>query len=217
MLLLIVSLIPGVLWVWFFNRQDSNDREPLSLLIRTFLFGMLSVGPAALFEAPFRALLVEPAHPLVRLLALVVFVGLVEEFMKFLAFYLAVYHLEAFNEPMDGIIYAVTAALGFATVENLLYTASFGLAVIPARAVVASLAHASFSGLAGFYVALVKFRGAPWTTGLMGLMLAAVLHGVYNFILIDGSFPPILAIPMVYVIYRFLAKKIREAHSLSPF
>lgn len=217
LLLLIFSLVPGIAWVWFFNRQDSADREPLRLLVKVFIFGMVSVVPAALLEIPFRNYLTASIHPMARLISLIVFVGLVEEFMKFLAFYVAVYNVDDFNEPLDGVIYAVTAALGFATIENVLYSASFGLGVIPARAVVASLAHASFSGLVGFYVAMVKFRRQPWTVGLGGLVLAAVLHGLYNFVIVDGTVSAALAIPMVYLVYRFLSKKIREARALSPY
>lgn len=215
--LIVISLLPAVAWVWFFNRQDSEDREPLRLLIKAFVFGMISVVPAALLETPFRGVLQGSVHPLNRLLSLVLFVGFVEELVKFLAFYVAVYNQDEFNEPLDGIVYAVTAALGFAAVENLLYTSSFGLAVVPARAIIASLAHASFSGIVGFYAAMVKFRGKPWIVGLSGLAIAAFLHGLYNFVIIDGTLPAGLAIPMVYVIYRFLASKIREARALSPF
>lgn len=215
-ILLIVSLVPGVAWVWYFNRQDYHDREPFRLLARAFVVGMLSVIPAALLEIAFRMPLISAGSSLMRFVTLVLFVGFVEEFAKFAAFYLAVYRAEEYNEPLDGIIYAVTAALGFATVENLLYTVSFGLSVAPARALIASMAHASFSGLTGYYVGLVTFRAQPWTVGLYGLGVASVLHGLYNFLIVDGTFPAWLAIPMIYGVYRFLTGKIRETRALSP-
>lgn len=214
-LLLILSFVPGILWVWFFNRQDSDEKEPVSLLALTFFLGMLSIIPAALVELPFRELLLDPPNSLVRLVALIVFVGFVEEFAKFIAFYVAAYRSQHFNEPVDGIIYAVTAGLGFAAVENLLYALSFGIEVAPVRAVVTSLAHASFSGLVGYYAAQVKLRDEPWTVGLYGIALASVLHGFYNWVIADRLFSPALAIPMVYIIYRFLAGKIQKAKTQS--
>lgn len=217
LLLLILSFVPGILWVWFFNRQDSSEREPVSLLARAFVLGMLSIVPAALVELPFRELLLHPPNTLARLILMILFVGFVEEFAKFAAFYLAVYRSEHFNEPVDGVIYAVTAGLGFAAVENMLYALSFGIEVAPVRAVVTSLAHASFSGLVGYYVAQVKLQGESWTFGLYGLVIATVLHGFYNWVIADQLFSPALAIPMVYIIYRFLAHKIRLAKTQSPF
>lgn len=215
-LLLGVSFAPAVLWVWYFQRQDSRDREPARLLAKAFVFGMFAVPPAAGVEYLFQGQLLASAQPLIRFLALFVAVGCVEELAKFAAFGLAVRRSGAFNEPLDGIVYAVTAALGFAAVENLLYTAAFGLQIAPARAVIASLAHASFSGIVGYAAGLAAFCARPWTAALAGLAAAAALHALYNFLIIDGTFPAWLALPLIYGVYRFLGAKIRQLRTLAP-
>lgn len=216
LVLLVVSLIPGAYWVWFFNRQDSADKEPLRLLIRAFFLGMLAVGVAAVNEIALSPVLASATSPAARLVALIVVVGLVEESAKFAAFFLAVHREPAYNEPIDGIIYAVTAALGFATLENLIYTASFGLSVAFVRALVASLAHASFSGIVGYCVSMVRFHGRPNGFAVGGLVLASVLHGLYNFFIVDASLPAWLILPLVYGVYRFLTGRMRQARARSP-
>lgn len=209
-LLILATLVPGLVWVWFFYRQDTADKEPLSLLAATFGLGILAILPAAWLEMPFRDILTAPGSSLSRLIVLIVTVGLIEEASKLAALYPA-YRSPAWNEPVDGIIYGSTAGLGFAAAENLLYAVTFGFEVLPLRAVFASLAHASFSGLVGFYLARVKLRGQSASIAIYGLVVASVLHGFYNFVIIDDAIPPALAIPLVLLIYRHLSSKIQEA------
>lgn len=216
LLLLTASLVPGVLWVWFFYRQDSREKEPIGLLILTFGLGIVAILPAAWLEMPFRDVLISPGNSLIRLVVMIVSVGLIEEASKLAAVYPA-YRSPEWNEPLDGIIYGSTAGLGFAAAENLLYALTFGFGVLPLRAVIASLAHASFSGLAGFYLAQVKMQGESRWVAVYGLLVAAALHGFYNFVVIDDAIPPALAIPLVYLVYRHLSTKIRAARANSPF
>lgn len=216
--LIVVSVVPAIGWVWFFYRQDRYESEPLFLLIRTFVLGMIAVIPAIAWEQPFEAWFVEPPNVLAQLLAVFVVVGLGEELFKFFAVYVAVWRSRHLNEVMDGIVYAVTAALGFAAVENLLYTATFGLEVAPARALVASLAHASFSGVMGFHFGWARLYAAkPERSLLTGIALAGGLHGVYDYILVSGVATPLLAVLVIVVAYVYLSRKIQEAHRMSPF
>lgn len=214
--LLLVSLVPGILWVWFFYRQDRYDKEPKRLIVITFLAGMVAVVPAAIFELPFRHYLTEGVHPLVQLTVAVLVVGLGEEGAKLLAAYLAAFHQRAFNEPVDGIIYAVTASLGFAAVENMFYVLTYGIEVGPTRAVVTSLAHASFGGIAGLFLGMAKLNeDLDWRHVLKGLGIAALLHGVYDFLIIARLVHPLVSIALVYLTYRYVSWKIRTL-SMNP-
>lgn len=178
LLLFILSFAPGALWVWFFYRQDRLP-EPFPLIARTFLWGMVWVLPAILVESLYPGPL-RSSNGLTLFLATVLGVGLVEEAAKLMAVRFSVWHEGAFDEPVDGIIYAITAALGFAALENLLYGLRFGTAVVPLRALVTLLAHASFSGIAGFGLTQYRFGGKSF---FPQLLLAAFLHGSYNFLL----------------------------------
>lgn len=218
LLLVVISLLPAIGWVWFFYRHDRYESEPWALMVRTFLLGMAAVIPAIVLERPFEAWFNDPPNVLARLFAVFVVVGLGEELCKFLAVYLAVWRSRHLNEVMDGIVYAVTAALGFAAVENLLYTITFGFQVAPVRALVASLAHASFSGIMGFHLGWARLYAAhPGRSLAMGLALAAGLHGLYDYLLVSGIATPLVAVVLLVGIYSYLSRKIQEAHQLSPF
>lgn len=209
--LVIASFLPGLLWVWFFYRQDRYDKEPVHLVIITFIAGMLAVIPAAIIELPFRTLLVEPTRLLTRFLVAFLVVGLGEEGIKLLAVVATAYRHRAFNQAVDGIIYAVTASLGFAALENLFYAISFGIEVAPVRAVVTTLAHASFGGVAGLYLGLApREPAAALPFILRGLVIAALLHGVYDFLIISRLVHPLFGLVIVYFTYRFVVGKIRE-------
>lgn len=217
--LALVSLGPGLLWVWFFYRKDRAEPEPKALVTKAFLYGVVSVFPAAFLEAPFRRVIATGRQDLVALLVVsVLVVGVVEEISKFVAVKLAAYDNAEFDEVMDGIVYAVAAGLGFAATENLFYATTYGLAVGVVRAFITDLAHASFSGIVGYYLGRAKFD-AQHATGLVarGLGIAIALHGTYDFLIIGGIVPPAFGIFMVLATYAYLNRKIAQARRLSPF
>lgn len=211
LIILIISLLPGILWVWFFYSQDKFEKEPFSKLAQVFLVGAISVIPAILFEMPFRNFLTETTTLFTHLWISFFVIGLGEEFFKFIALYLAVYNSDEFNEPVDGIIYGTTVAIGFSVVENMLYTVNYGLQVAPIRALIASLAHASFSGIAGAYLGRAKFGDHPRIELVKGILLASFFHGLYDFILISQIISPLVAIGMVAVLYFVLQHYIKQA------
>jgi len=213
--LLVVSFAPGLLWLWYFQRFDHKEREPLGMLVRTFCWGMVMVGPAVLFEAPFRDLLSGPAS-LARTLAVsFLVIGLGEEGAKLMAVFLGAYASAEFDQVLDGIIYAITAALGFAAVENLVYVYRFGPEVALSRGIVAFLAHASFAGTMGYHLGRAKLlAGSPAREILRGLGWAVLLHGTYDFILLGKVASPVAAVALVVAAYVFLLARIRKAQTL---
>ncbi len=217
--LLAVTVIPGVLWVLYFRSKDRYEREPGRLVAKTFLMGAVMTIPAGIVELPFRGILRNPPSLGALLLAAVFGVGFVEEFFKYWAVRRVAYGHPEFNEPVDGIIYAVSAGLGFAAFENVLYASSLGLEVGLVRAVLTSLVHASFSGIVGFSMGLAKFapRGLENAMIGRGLILAAVLHGVYDFLLMSQLMNFYLTVLVVVVLHSVLLSRIRFALTLSPF
>jgi len=111
----ILSIAPGIFWLWYFYKRNTLEPEPKALVAQVFFFGMICLAPAALIEQPFRP------YPFVQT---VIVAPIVEELIKFLLVYLWIARRTDFNEPMDGIVYASAAALGFASAENALYIAS---------------------------------------------------------------------------------------------
>ena len=113
-------------------------------------------------------------------------IGPCEELAKFLAVRLFVYRNKEFNEPLDGIIYAAAAALGFASLENVLYvidwhTGHVQWGALGIRSLLALPGHVIFATTWGYALGRQKFdpRYRVWPM----VMLAALLHGLYDFLL----------------------------------
>jgi RsiW-degrading membrane proteinase PrsW (M82 family) len=176
---ILLASAPALLFLWLFWRRDRWEREPKLLVLKLFGMGAVAAAPAYFLEGWL------PGPPsglydgLVR-------VALVEEAMKLLPFLLCIYWRREFDEPMDGIVYAVAGALGFATVENVLYANAYGESVIVYRAFTSTLAHVAFSGLWG-YAFGVRRRRAP------AFAASVALHGAYDLLLSPGP-PHLLAL-----------------------
>ncbi len=101
---------------------------------------------------------------------------------------------------MDGVVYGVSAGLGFAMLENIFYINSFGVGVAAVRAIVSNLAHALFSGLMGYHYAHSILWNRP-NEKWRGLAWAVFLHGLYDFILISGLVSPIWSILLLVIAF----------------
>ena len=193
------AVLPALLWLIYFYRQDRLP-EPPALVLRTFLFGALAVLPAALIERRFVTNL-GPGTPVFDVLVLsFLVIGLAEELSKLATISLSVGRSGAIDSGVDGVVYGVSAGLGFAMLENIFYINSFGIGVAPIRAIISNLAHALFSGVMGYHYAhgiLWNRRKEKWR----GLAWAVFLHGLYDFILISGLVSPFWSILLLVIAF----------------
>lgn len=218
----LVAFIPGLLWVWYFYKKDLYEPEPKINILKVFVAGVLAVLPAAAME---RAVLFTYPHRQIpsRYFDLLIFsifvIGLIEEFWKYAAVRYTVFNSREFDEhPMDGLIYGVTAGLGFAALENLFYTNNFGIGTGAVRAVVTCLAHASFSGVVGYHLGLAKMTPAKGNYLMVkGLFLASALHGIYDFLFLSKIMPLIGTVPILIFITWQLFRRFQVAQVESPF
>jgi RsiW-degrading membrane proteinase PrsW (M82 family) len=171
--LLFLAIAPTLFLLLYIYRKDRYEPEPLHLVAWVFLLGALAVIPAGLIELLFPEGVFSSA----------VVAPVTEESLKFLVVFLAIYRHPEFDEPMDGIVYATAASLGFATVENILYVLDGGLAVGIVRAIASVPGHVVFSCIWGFALGTAKFRPAKERRGIIltGLFGAMLLHGIFNF------------------------------------
>lgn len=206
LLALLVSVALTFAWLWFFVRRDRHP-EPAWLLARTFAWGMMAWAVSAAFEGSFDRL---PVPWLVLLLA-----AIIEETSKFLASSTATTE-HAFDEPMDGLVYAVTAALGFALMENVTYTAGFGTHATAWHALPTTLAHALFSAPQGYALGGRYLQGGRWWRS-RGLLLSISLHFMFNGLLTRGAdWLQLLALTAVVLVMAALAHRYYlrfEAHA----
>jgi len=183
---LLFSLLVALFWLARFRKMDKYEKEPERLVYLAFFAGVLSTIPSVLLEIPIQMTNIHQALLIRDLLLLFLWVGMVEETFKFLAVRLTVYRSNQFNEVMDGMIYMVSAAMGFAAAENVGYMLGFGPSVGLLRAILSYLAHLSFSAILGYFMAKAKIEkngNYLW----IGFILAIFLHWFYNFFLVIGT------------------------------
>lgn len=179
----VLALIPALLWLGIFYLQDRLEPEPKRYVMGVFLLGALlahAVGQP-LIDGGFAVTEWAGTSLALKLAAGVLIVGIAQEFLKYAAVRYTVFGSQEFDERVDGIIYGAAAGLGYATMLNVAYVVDSGgvdLGVGAVRIAVTALAHASFAGVAGYFLGRAKFeqKGPLWLPA--GLALAAVLNGV---------------------------------------
>lgn len=225
-LLVIASIGPGLLWLWYFYRQDRYEPEPLKLIFKVFFGGILLVIPAGLLEQFWRPQLISAINNgkwVNYLVMAFLVVALIEEGLKTGFLWWVIGRNRELNEPVDGIIYGITLGLGFASLENLLWASMFGFGVAALRAVVTTLAHASFTGWTGYYIAKYKLGSGyrrAYTTSLVwvGFLVALVSHGLYDFLLfLRNSIASLFAFILVAMLLYRLYMTLKEQVNNSPF
>lgn len=194
-IILLFSLLPGFAWLLFYLKEDIHP-EPKKLIALVFSVGMASAFLAfpleKLASADLNALGVHTSSPLSLFL-----MALIEELLKFGAAYLVMRKNPALDEPIDAMIYATVAALGFATLENIgavvgngagqtasLLTLGGALAMTSLRFVGATLLHSLTSAIVGFHWALGMIKNKLVWSIITGLAAAALLHSLFNYIIL---------------------------------
>ncbi len=220
--LVALAILPSFAIIYWIYRQDKYEKEPINLLFKAFVAGCASTIPAMLLQLQFRDW--ENADSLwdTAIFAFAI-VGLTEELSKFILLRFFIYPSDEFNEPMDGIVYAVMVSMGFATVENLIYVldtdgSSIGTAI--GRAFTAVPAHAAFAVLMGSYIGLAKFVPEKRNTYMFtGLLLAVFFHGLYDFFLFQQVYHGLGALAIGALVWGISASRqlIRFGQEMSPF
>jgi protease PrsW len=214
----ILGLVPGLAWLLYFYRQGRARSKSFPNILRVFLAGCACTAPTGVIEHITGAGLLQDT--LLRSAEVSFFlIGPVEEFFKLLAVWMAIYRRPDFREPIDGIVYATTAALGFACVENAIYLSHLGPAVLVSRAVFATPAHVLFASMWGYSLGLARFRreGELWIV-TKGFLTAASFHGAYNFLVAIHPKTAVLSLlPLMLFMGWLMTKRIREFRSHFPF
>ena len=214
-----LSFVPSMLWLVLFWLQDKHP-EPKRLVFHTFFWGMLVAVPVIVLEGVAYVF----ALPLLKTLGIAwvygfVGVAFVEEAAKYVVLRIKALPMREFNEPQDAVLYMVAAALGFAAVENFSFALeaykeglSASFMALGVRTITSTLLHVVASGIIGVFIAISYFpalraagRTLPsWETPpiplFQGLALATLLHGFYNYFIIEAG--PLLldVIPLIPIL-----------------
>lgn len=210
------AALPAAILILLFRRADRARPEPVGLIGRSVLYGFIATVPAIALELVVGI----PADYLPGLAGAAwsafVTAALVEEGVKY--FFLRRYLIrnEAFDEVMDGIVYAACVSLGFAFAENLLYGLDGGW-VLLFRAFTAVPMHAAATGIMGYWLGLSKGEPDPGRAASYrrkGLWSAIAVHGLYDFFLFAGAPLAVGAIATLFVAVRVLRRQVRRAKEL---
>jgi len=197
------GLLPALLWLWFFLKEDAKRPEPKWLILAAFLAGMLAVIVALPAEMLAKCLasgswpawgtgvldtltycrMVPDANPIFLWAA-------VEELLKYLLAVVVVLWRRAVDEPIDAMIYLITVALGFAALETGLFLMeplgrgdiTGGFLTGNLRFLGAALIHTVSSAVVGFAIAFTFYRSyvVQFISLCTGLVVAIVLHALFN-------------------------------------
>ena len=216
MKLLLLAVAPALIIIIYVYVKDKYDKEPRKLLISSFLFGaFVSVIVTTilyfLFEAIFPPFIKKSV--LDQFIKAFFMVGLIEEFSKYIIVRYYAQPKKEFNEPFDGIVYAVMVSMGFAVTENIFYVMEGGMSTAIARAFTAVPAHATFGVLMGYFMGKAKFSDNRIKWNLIGLSLAILFHGAYDFFLFIPFVPGVWTGAFVSLaVGLFLSRKAIKKH-----
>jgi RsiW-degrading membrane proteinase PrsW (M82 family) len=217
-----LAIAPGFVLLFLFYKLDKYEPEPPEKVRAVLLAGMLSplvVVPIALALNFFCFKMVEKTSIAGVAVDAFLVAALVEESAKFAVVWFTIYHDPEFDEPYDGIVYCVTASLGFAIIENLFYLVGGELRNIVARALLSVPLHALAGVFMGTFMGLSKFRPTERRKLLMLALLVPVLaHGTYDFFAfmeIPQLSPVIL--PLLGVFWVVALTRVRVLVKASPF
>ena len=216
MKLLLMAMAPVFIIILYIYVKDKYEKEPKRLLLLGFVLGaVVSVLITTILYSGFDVLLPLTNHYSIQQQFIRAFlvVGLTEEFSKYIIVRYALQPRSAFNEPFDGIIYAVMVSMGFATTENLMYVLQGGYQVAVIRAFTAVPAHATFAILMGYYMGKAKFSNSKAFLNLFGLLLAVIFHGTYDFFLFVDFIPGVwIGTFFSLLLGLFLSRKAIQIH-----
>jgi RsiW-degrading membrane proteinase PrsW (M82 family) len=218
LILIVAAFAPGIVYLVLIARYDRYERGPRRHLVGVYVLGMFAVLPALLLEVALDELVVGPLlGPGQRVSTLILFcflvVGPVEELCKFTAVR-SIYEGPHFNDPLDGVVYAAAAAMGFASLENAFYVTQYGWETLWIRSVLAIPGHLLFSAMWGYELGRRRF-GLGGNV-FRGLVAAAFLHGLYDALLFSQEvWLELMVMPLLMGMVWLFRSQIRELWALA--
>lgn len=219
-LYILFGILPSLIWLFYYLRKDLHP-EPKKIILKLFFYGAIVTIPVFFIQLGLSELLdqaktsgILDGFPMIAdIIKWFIVIAFTEELLK----YLVVRHVIAKNpeldEPLDIMLYMVVVALGFAALENILYLFSpidnmsfdqilkITITISFVRFIGATLLHTLSSALIGYFLALASVRAdKKIRLTVTGILLASLLHGLYNFSIITLSSPMNFIIPLIVII-----------------
>lgn len=187
---LLSGILPALLWLWFWLKEDNLHPEPKSIIFGSFVAGGIVVLIAIIGEKLVADITTDTTTRYIAWAA-------IEEITKFIAVAIIALSSRKMDEPIDAMIYCITVALGFAALENALFVLSplgagdvmKSIVTGNMRFIGATLVHIVSSATVGFMIGLTFYRGKTIKALalIVGVILAITLHSAFNLSIINSS------------------------------
>ena len=194
---LIAGLLPSLIWLWFWLREDSEHGEPKWLLAASFFGGIVAVLFAILIEKFIADNVIDNNLKYILWAA-------TEELLKFMAVTVIVLKSKYNDEPLKPMIYCIVVALGFAALENALFLlepvsiGAIAQSIVTGnmRFIGATLVHIVSSATVGFAIGITYYRGAgaKLISLVLALIAAITIHSIFNISVVNSDPNDILKI-----------------------
>lgn len=213
-ILVLIAVIPIANLLKFTFDKDKIEKEPFRLLLRLFISGTLvSIVVLMLSKA-----LGDMFHIDNLFYSSFIKVAFIEEICKWICIYTITWRNKEFNYKFDAIVYSIFVSLGFAFVENIGYSFSYGIIVAVLRAIISIPGHTFFAIYMGYYLGMSKDyytrcnskKGSIYA--LYSIIVPTFLHGIFNYCLAgrnDGLY--ILFIIFIALLYVLSFKTINAS------
>lgn len=216
-LYILFGVLPSLIWLSYYLKKDLHP-EPKKMILKIFIYGAIATIPVFLLQWGLSYLLNQlqifaffKSFPLAGdILKWFLVIAFVEELLKYLVVKAWVLNNSVLDEPLDIMLYMVVAALGFAALENVLYIFSpidkLSLNSVLENVIIlsfirfvgATFLHTLSSGLLGYFLALSVLKNSKMKL-IIGISLATLLHGFYNFSIIRLQDPTKVIVPVAII------------------
>lgn len=214
------GVAPALFWLWFWLKEDRLHPEPKSKIASVFMLGMLSV----FIVLPLEKFIFGYFDSQITILTLFLW-ATAEEAWKYIAAYIGALKSKDMDEPIDAVMYMITAALGFSALENTLFISNIidqglfhqSLTLGNSRFLGATLLHVASSAVIGVCIGTTYFKSARTKriAVIIGLALAVILHTLFNVLIMELESDKFFVFSGVWVLIIsiiLLIEKVKQTH-----
>lgn len=200
-ILFLPIVVPVIFWAAYHYHKDRHLPEPPLNLALCFALGLGAAGISKLLYIGLEplglrldAVALGDQNPIGLLAYALLAIGPIEEIAKLLPFVIVVLRLKAFDEPLDGIVYASFIGLGYAATENIHYLDYLTPLESVARGFASPVVHILFASIWAHLITQAWLARKPIAKAfVLGFLLSSLLHGLYDFLVLLN---PVSALPI---------------------
>ena len=195
--LTISSLFAASLAFIIIKRYKKENVKPAEVW-GAILIGIFAIFPASLIEITITLYTTKITGIMKTLFHAFVVAAFIEELVKFL-FIKLIFYIRKPDTHIKGIITAVSVGLGFALLENIMYSFDSSW-IVAVRCLSAVPLHIISTGILGYYLfySSEEYPSAHWK----GFAEAFLLHGIYDFLISLASLYSLFAVPVLVFWFR---------------